>query len=102
MDPSGPDFCVPVLMKTVKEANEMAANEFAALVNNLCCTNDKKTPSRIRNFRNSKKANVLYVVDSEGRVVMNNNADMFYVPAGPSVPGVKCPWRRTDGSCDAM
>ena len=102
MDPSGPDFCVPVLMKTVKEVNETLAKKFTALVNNLCCTNDEKTSSRIRNLRKSKKANVLYVVDSEARVAMNNNADMFYVPAGSPVPGVKCPWKRTDGQRDAM
>lgn len=102
MDPAGPDFCVPVVMDTVKESNEIIANEFTALVNNLCSRSDTKTRIRTRNLRKSNKANVLYVVDSRARVDMGNNADMFYVPAGAPVPGAKCPWKRTNGQSDEM
>lgn len=102
MDPAGPDFCVPVVMDTVKESNEIIANQFTALTNNLCVRSDKKTTSRMRNLRKSHKANVLYVVESRARVDMGNNADMFYVAAGAPVPGAKCPWKRTNGKSDEM
>ena len=103
MDPAGPDFCVSVTMDTVEETNSALSAEFKSLKENLCTRSKKKTPSRIRNLRKATtKSNVLYVVDSQSRVDMGTNADMFYIPVGISMVDVKCPWKNTNRSTGGM
>ena len=101
MDPAGPDFCVAVSMTTVQEADSAVAEEFLRLKENLCLRTQGKTPWHIRHLRESNKANVIYIVDSNARVDLDEASDMFYIPVGdPNDDGVKCPWKGSDGSTD--
>ena len=102
MDPLGPDFCEPVSLPTVSLQNEAIVQEFRALKENMCSRSEEKTPKRIKHLRKSRKANVLYVVDSDHRLNMGVSADLFYVPSGSPRDHVQCPWKRTDGSKDGV
>lgn len=98
MDPLGPDFCEPVSLQTVSLQNEAIAQEFLALKENMCSRSEKKNLKEVKLLRKSRKANVLYVVESDRRVNMVVVADLFYVPYGSPRDHVQCPWKRTDGS----
>jgi hypothetical protein len=41
---------------------------------------DEKTPSTVRNLWKYKKANDLYITDSDSRVDVRKMADSFYIP----------------------
>jgi hypothetical protein len=102
MDPSGPDFCVPVSMDTVVDTNKAIADEFLSLTENLCSRDQRRTSSHIKHLRKSQKANVLYITESKSRVDMGDAADMFYIPVGAPRDEVECPWKKTDVTSGGM
>jgi hypothetical protein len=109
MDPSGPDFCIPLSIDIVARTNQKKADEYQkvlaeykSLKENLCYRNEKKTSSRVRNLRKSKKSNVVYVVDSKSRVDMGDHADCLYIPVTAPFDPVACPWKKSDGSTGGM
>jgi hypothetical protein len=90
MDPSGPDFCVS---KNIANVPSTIAQDFEHLEENLFLKLDEKTSSAVRNLRKCKKANVLYITDSDSRVDVRETADTFYIPVGAPIKQVNCPWK---------